>query len=598
MRHDEHTLTRRSLTTASALSAVALAASLGAGLPATSAAATESESDPGPGGAYELPAELLPYYTQEVTWTSCQDGSAIAQCASIEVPLDYDDPGAGTITVAMKKVPASDGEAEKGSLFTNPGGPGGSGIGTAEYYASNLDSQVRAAYDLIGFDPRGVGQSTPLTCWSQEELDAYLAAVAGGAVNRVGNADTIEQAGPVHDPTDPTDAAGAADAAAGAPTGRPAQTLDAAAMIAHGRSAVADCEKYSEVPQILDHMGTDVVAHDLDVMRALVGDETLSYLGASYGTYLGAEYLEDFPYNAGTMVLDSAMNPAMGRSQIHTDNIAHYEYKLRQFVGGWQATGTSALTGTPDEGMVQLDEWLNSLDAAPLTIDDSPATLDRNDTHNLLKFVSIQHRDYWSAIHDGLGEAMRTGNGTRLAQEALSVSQAITASPAPQATTAVPTREQVIARWNTRYAFYGVHCSDYPDTGTPQDWDARAAATRAAWPISATPEEAYIDAYCHGWGHAQDAEAPAEVSGEGSGDVLVVGNHDDSRTPFPWSKALAGQLANGHLLATSTPIHGALSRNSCARSAINGFLFDGTLPREGTVCPAEPRVPVRKPVNN
>ena len=143
----------------------------------------------------------------------------------------------------------------------------------------------------------------------------------------------------------------------------------------------------------------------------------LNYLGVSYGTYLGAEYLEDFPLNAGAMVLDSAMDPSISMTQIHDDNIAHYEYQLRTFVEQWMDTGDSPLSGTPEEGKNELAEWIAGLDAAPLPVEGTTDTVDSATAFSWVKDISVySHRDYWPTLMDGLADAMSTGDGTLLAQ--------------------------------------------------------------------------------------------------------------------------------------------------------------------------------------
>ena len=196
----------------------------------------------------DVPKGLESFYNQDLTWTDCTDdatGTAF-QCATVTVPLDYDNPQGQTITVALKKL-SSTSSSPRGSVFLNPGGPGGSGISAiesqAELYKSGDLSEVLANYDVIGFDPRGVGQSTPITCWTPEDVQAILA----------GQAEMPSLSTPG----------------------------SAADIVAQGSHKAAACQEHTEVPEILDHMDTRSVARDMDVMRALVGDKDLNYHGAS-----------------------------------------------------------------------------------------------------------------------------------------------------------------------------------------------------------------------------------------------------------------------------------------------------------------------------
>ena len=196
----------------------------------------------------KIPKGLESFYHQKLTWTNCPDGATgtAFQCATVTVPLDYDHPQGKTITVALKKLPSTS-PSPRGSVFLNPGGPGGSGISLinaqAGLYKTGGLSGVLANYDVIGFDPRGIGQSTPITCWSPEEVQAIVA----------GRAEAPNQLTPG----------------------------SAGDIVAKGSRDAATCQKYTEVPEILDHMDTRSVARDMDVMRALVGDQDLNFLGYS-----------------------------------------------------------------------------------------------------------------------------------------------------------------------------------------------------------------------------------------------------------------------------------------------------------------------------
>ena len=184
-----------------------------------------------------------------------------------------------------------------------PRRPRGSGISLiesqAELYKSGDLSEVLANYDVIGFDPRGVGQSTPITCWTPEDVQAILA-------------------GQAEVPFSPLTPGSAAD------------------IVSQGSREAAACQEHTEVPEILDHADTRSVARDMDVMRALVGDKDLNYFGYSYGTYLGAIYTELFPDNIGRVVLDSAMDPTLSRQGALEGDAAAWEQSLRTYIESQQ----------------------------------------------------------------------------------------------------------------------------------------------------------------------------------------------------------------------------------------------------------------------
>lgn len=208
--------------------------------------------------------------SESVRWGPCSQKAASSrlECSTIEVPLDYRDPDGRQIKIAISRLASEDPGKRRGVLLTNPGGPGISGLGyPAVLAASGLPRKVLDSYDLIGFDPRGVGRSTPLTCGLTKEQQARgnLAAYA-------------------HSPADVTREAGRA------------------------RTVAKQCVT-SKTAGMLPHTTTANTARDMDRIRAAVGEPELSYLGASYGSYLGAGYATMFPGRTDRVVLDSNLGP-------------------------------------------------------------------------------------------------------------------------------------------------------------------------------------------------------------------------------------------------------------------------------------------------
>ena len=183
-------------------------------------------------------AGLASYYSQKVDWTKCGE----FKCATVKVPLDYANPQGESISLALKKREA-DG-TKKGTLFINPGGPGGSGVDLVNSVSRMFSSDLLRSYDVVGFDPRGVSRSTAVDCLTDSETDAMRASNEG-------------------------------------------------ASLAKGISE--KCSKKTNPVALLDHIDTPSAAKDLDILRQLSGDSKLNYLGYSYGTYLGATYADLFP---------------------------------------------------------------------------------------------------------------------------------------------------------------------------------------------------------------------------------------------------------------------------------------------------------------
>ena len=514
--------------------------------------ATDSNGSNGSGGSTGstgstgagVPKGLESFYNQDLTWTDCTDdttGTAF-QCATVTVPLDYDNPQGQTITVALKKL-LSTSSSPQGSIFLNPGGPGGSGISTiesqAELYKSGDLSEVLANYDVIGFDPRGVGQSTPITCWTPEDVQAI-------------------QAGQAEMPSLST----------------PGSAAD---IVAQGSHKAADCQEHTEVPEILDHADTRSVARDMDVMRALVGDKDLNYHGASYGTYLGAVYSELFPDNIGRVVLDSAMDPTLSRQEAMEGDAAGWEQSLHTYIESQQGREGFPLSGTTDEAVARLATFLDGLDANPLTVSGSGTPLDRTKAVNAISELVTASPDKWPLLDEGLTQAMNAHDGTALKRNAESVSSD---------NTRPTTEKQVVEMLRGVNVFSANRCLDFPDTGNQASWDAALASYRHDYPVfhSLLPQ---YDAFCHGWGHTSRTEA-VDVDTEATNPVLVVGILHDPSTPYPWSHALVSRIRNSHLLSVDMYGHVATGKNTCTTAKIGDYLVNGTLPSDGEVCTADP----------
>ena len=497
------------------------------------------------GSQSDAPQGLESFYNQTIDWKDCSDGTASFQCGTVTVPLDYDHPDGQTITIALKKLPASDGNAEHGSLFFNPGGPGASGV-EAMTSAPRVSEELRAAYDIIGFDPRGVGQSTPITCWTNDEIKQHLA--------------------------NPSDDAGPTDPLKGiTSTNNPAQN-----KIDRGAANAARCAQHSQVPELLDHVGTRDVARDLDILRATNSNTKLNYLGISYGTRIGAIYADLFPGHVGRVVLDSAVDPSKREIDSITETVAFKEGVLREYVEHCQAQDGCPLTGSTDEAVAQLAAFVDGLDKNPLTAPDSDATVNTQDATAIIQQHAVAQPN-WDALTAMLTPAMTNHDGTLMVKAKQN-------SPDLSPETTV---EEVVSQANEQIMLAAVICNDNPDAGgTASDWDAQTAAEKKSYPFFGGTSSA-MDAYCRGWGH-QGKTPPQETHAKGSDPILVVGITGDVQTLYSWAQSLAGQLDNGHLFTIKGYGHGG-AIGSCATATTIGFLVNGTVPEEGATCTAEPR---------
>ena len=516
---------------------VALAALLACGGLTACQGETDIKASPATASASApVPAGLESFYSQKVSWYACdKKGMDEAKsgkdagftCAKVKVPLDYDNPGGETIEIAVKKRAAS--EDSVGSLFVNPGGPGGSGIELVESAGSYFSKSLTGSYDVVGFDPRGVGASSAVDCLTDAELDA-------------------ERAG-ANDPATPSAAA----------TQERAQKMGEA------------CASKTSPAGLLDHIDTISAAKDLDILRAVDGQQALTYLGFSYGTYLGATYAELFPANTGRLVLDGAVDPSLSAADLALGQAKGFEASLRAYVQNCQSSKLGCpLSGDVDSGVSQVREFLESTKAAPLPTSDDKRPL----TYDL-------------AVYGVLGSMYQTQLWPSLT---LALSQAMGKVGSPDGSALLAIADAVSSRQsdgsysgNGAEALMAVNCLDYPVQGDNSSWEEEAKAVNEASPTFGS-QLLYPDAYCQGWGHTSNRKRE-KITASGAAPILVVGTTGDPATPYAWSEALADQLESGQLMTWKGNGHTAYGRsNDCVKKAVDTYLLNGTMPAKGLTC--------------
>ena len=516
---------------------VALAALLACGGLTACQGETDIKASPATASASApVPAGLESFYSQKVSWYACdKKGMDEAKsgkdagftCAKVKVPLDYDNPGGETIEIAVKKRAAS--EDSVGSLFVNPGGPGGSGIELVESAGSYFSKNLTSSYDVVGFDPRGVGASTAVDCLTDAELDA-------------------ERAG-ANDPATPS----------------------ATATQERAQKMGETCASKTSTAGLLDHIDTISAAKDLDILRAVDGQQALTYLGFSYGTYLGATYAELFPASTGRMVLDGAVDPSLSAEELALGQAKGFEASLRAYVENCQSSKLGCpLSGDVDSGVSQVREFLESTKTAPIPTSDSKRPL----TYDL-------------AVYGVLGSMYQTRTWPSLT---LGLSQAMGKEGKPDGSSLLKLADLVSSREsdgtysnNGAEALMAVNCLDYPVQGDNASWEENAKAVKEASPTFGS-QLLYPDAYCQGWGHTSSRKRE-KITASGAAPILVVGTTGDPATPYAWSQALADQLESGQLMTWKGNGHTAYGRsNDCVKKAVDTYLLNGTLPDKGLTC--------------
>ena len=500
-----------------ALAALLLALPLAACTASTSAqAATTSTGKPGltTGAA----ADLAKFYGQRLVWKSCDNGY---QCSKLTVPLNYADPSGTTIRIAVVRKLATNQAQRLGSLVVNPGGPGGSGI---SYATSDdvLDTALLARYDLVGFDPRGVGQSSPVQCLTDSQMDQFV--------------DTSPN---------PTTAA------------------ELAKVEQESRLFAQQCAARSGA--LLPYVGTVDAARDMDVLRAALGDKKLNYLGKSYGTLLGATYAQEFPQQVGHLVLDGALDPNLTAEQQNLTQAAAFDKELHLFLDDC-VTKSNCPFGTTDANVAftKLKDWVAGLQAHPISGDGNRKV----DEAFALTGISVAMYDqgWWPTLRQALGNAVK-GNGAML----LALADAY--------------NDRVNGHYDNEIAAnYAVNCVDHPDEASSvAQIQADLPAYEKAAPFFGAMVD-WSGLPCAYW-KADTTSAPHTIAAQGAGPILVVGTTNDPATPYSWAQHLAEELSSGRLLTMNGDGHTAYRRGStCIDSAVDGYFLTGALPASGTVC--------------
>ncbi|MBW5482318.1 alpha/beta hydrolase [Streptomyces bambusae] len=471
-----------------------------------------------------VPDALRPYYAQKLQWRDC--GVPGFQCATMKVPLDYDHPESGQdIDLAVSRKVATGPGKRLGSLVVNPGGPGGSGIGYLQAYAGiGYPAPVRARYDIVSFDPRGVARSTPVECLTGAGMDAYT---------------QVDQT--------------------------PDDAVERALLVGAFKKFAAGCQQRSQ--RILPHVSTEDAARDLDVLRSVLGDEKLTYVGASYGTFLGATYADLFPGRVGRLVLDGAMDPTRPAIDLNRDQTAGFETAFRSFAQDCAKQPDCPLgRGGPDQVAARLKDFFRKLDADPVPSGDPSRPLGESlATTGVI--AALYDETAWPQLREAITQA-QNGDGSGLLGLADSYYE----------------REPDGKYANLMFANAAVNCLDQPPAfADPEAVDKALPSFEKASPVFGAGL-AWAALNCTYWPVKATGTAKA-LTARGAPPIVVVGTTRDPATPYKWAQSLASQLDSGVLLTYEGDGHTAYGRGSdCIDTAINRYLLDGTPPKQDQKC--------------
>ena len=472
------------------------------------------------------PDGLDEFYAQSVNWVPCESDEL--ECATIVAPIDYADPEAGATELALIRKQSS-GRA-LGSLFMNPGGPGGSGFDLiAQAVDLVANDTLQSNYDIVGWDPRGVGRSNPVTCLDSRQLDGYLYGVSSNPAGSDGWFDERAES-----------ARGFADACA------------------------------RNTGELIGHIDAVSTARDLDLMRAVVGDEKLNYLGFSYGTVFGGQYAELFPQNVGRMVLDGATDPTLPQSEVFVTQMAGFEGAFRAFLAYCIEADGCPFTGPLENAAAQASALFAGIEERRLVATDgrtlTPGTLGTAIAYPLYDEGS------WDAFIEMLA-ALAAGDANLAFEFADGYN-----GRSPDGTY----ESNATVVYTAALCVDGVYSSDLAGT------KATLAAIEAVAPITgkylAYSDWVVVDTACQVW-PADPVLEPAPVTGVGAGPILVLGTTNDPATPYAWGRALAAQLESGVFVTRNGEGHTAYTLgNECIDTTVDEYFVDGTVPTTDPDC--------------
>jgi len=446
-------------------------------------------------------------------------------CGTIDSPVDWNEPDGETFELFFKYLPIS---GVKKFLFMNPGGPGASG---ADMVTDNLESigtaTLRAAYNIVGFDPRGTKGSNPIKCFDAKRMDEHLYTDTGF---------------PVGSPKD----------------------------LAASRVSIAEFTKACEdgTGRFLQFVDTSSSAKDLDLLRAVFGQKKLDYLGYSYGTLLGSTYAALFPQNVGLFVLDGAIDPTVSDEDKSVYQLKGFDLALHNYMKNCLEKQVDCpFTGSVNQGLSRISQFLDALSQEPLPAGDGRKVGQVVASTGL--YMTLYSEEYWPYLTQAFNEAFDSNEGSVFIQLADFYNE----------------RNQDGSYASNMFeAFISINCIDDRSDSSPE-----AQAKQNNRILSASPTLGRFWQYgaemCANWPFPI-AKKPASYAAEGAPTILVIGTTGDPATPYQHAVNLAHDvLAKGFLLTYKGEGHTAYGRsNSCVANVVDDFLLTGKLPASEPTC--------------
>jgi pimeloyl-ACP methyl ester carboxylesterase len=479
----------------------------------------------------------------KIAWSKCYSQLGPFQCGTVQVPLDYDNPNGTTISLAVVRLPASDPAHRIGSLFLNPGGPGGSGVDYTVFAGPALyTAEVRAKFDLVGFDPRGTNRSTTFRCFG-----------------------TDKQWGPYF-----------------TPFAFPSTPAEEQIWMQADLYLDSSCSQRGGAMGY--HMSTANVARDLDVLREAVGDAKLSYAGVSYGTMLGQTYANMFPNNVRAVIIDGVLDPIAWTTGSGDGSTVPFSTRLRSDAGA-QATlneffrlcdaGGASCAFAPNSA-ARFAALGNLIKAHPVPITFPDGSTGEVNYSILIAMTlgamydSSSWESFAAALADLEGQASAATLGVRFQRFWHPDNVYITKRGFPHYT-------------NFIESFPAVACSDSDNPHSYGAWSTAGAAADAAFGYFGRLWT-WASSICAAWPTSDADRYVGPWNHNTANPVLIIGNQFDPATRYEGAVIAAGLLPNSRLLTVHGWGHTSLFLSSCADAVQTRYLVDLTLPSVGTVC--------------
>ena len=465
---------------------------------------------------------LNQYYAQELKWDTCYENF---ECTELDVPINYEKIATGTFKISVLRYAAQDPANRIGSLVINPGGPGASGVDYAYNAEYIFDPELTDRYDIVGFDPRGVARSVPISCFTDAETDANYA-----ADSKPDNA-------------------------------------------AEFKAAVADSKKFIEKclakNKHLTSFSTANAARDMDILRAALGEEKLNYLGKSYGTYMGALYAALFPNKIGRVILDGAVDPTISNFEQTKSQAMGFDLALQAFIADCIATTSCPLPRNQASATSTLISLWQSAAKKPLPVKNKDEKRAVTESLLVLGTASALYdsAEGWPELRRAIREALDGYGDTYLELADLYSGR--------QEDGTYPTNEFDSGAI--------IDCLDFKDYRTEARFQSDAAKIAAAAPAFG-PYIAYSGLTCK---YLKAPRPFKVVKTTTSAPILIIGTTGDPATPYAWAKGLARLLPNSRLLTFVGDGHTGQGRgNACIDDAVDAYFLTGALPAKDLRCTA------------